>query len=145
MSKRDRLARPVLLSALLERSPKLRHPGNVPWAVWRQVVGSNVARRSRPTSLTSGTLFVTVSSSAWAQELSLLSRGIIERLRATGYGVTLLRFGVGKVELPEHATARRKVQKRALPEELRARLSRLDDPELRELIARAASYDRSDD
>lgn len=77
--------------------------------------------------------------------MSLLSRGIIERLRATGYGVTLLRFGVGKVELPEHATARRKVQKRALPEELRARLSRLDDPELRELIARAASYDRSDD
>jgi hypothetical protein len=49
------------------------------------------------------------------------------------------------VKLPRRATPTQKVRKKPLPEELADRLSRLDDPALRELIARAASYDRGGD
>jgi hypothetical protein len=130
---------------VLERSRRLAEPGNVPWSVWREVVGSNVARRSQPTKLSGSTLFVRVTSSAWAQELSFLSRSIIERLRRAGYGVNALRFSVGPVKLPRRATRTQKVRKKPLPKELADRLSRLDDPALRELIAQAASYDRGSD
>lgn len=103
-------------------------------------MGLRVARRSRPAGFSGTTLFVTVTSSAWAQELSFLSRSIVERLSALGHGVTTLRFQVGKVELPGRAPEPVRVEKTPLPEGLSERLSQLDDPELGRLIAEAASY-----
>jgi hypothetical protein len=132
---------PVSLGALLERSRRLTRATSVPWSVWREAVGAHVARRSRPSSLTDSTLFVTVTSSSWAQELSFLSRSIIERLARAGYRVTELRFSVGTVQLPERASRTQKVRRRALPEGLAERLARIEDPRLCELIAHAASYD----
>jgi hypothetical protein len=56
-----------------------------------------------------------------------------------------LRFSVGPVQLPARAARTQKVRRRALPDQLQDTLSRLDDPRLCELIARAASYDREHD
>lgn len=49
-------------------------------ADWEQIVGSEIARRSRPEKLYKGTLFVKVMGSAWAQELSFHKATIIRRV-----------------------------------------------------------------
>jgi predicted nucleic acid-binding Zn ribbon protein len=141
MSNRDTSVKPSLLGQLLARSPRLASRG-VSWQTWRDVVGLRVARRSHPGGLSGTTLFVVVTSSAWAQELSFLSRNIVERLSALGHPVASLRFQVGKVELPARAPAPARVEKAPLSQELQTRLSELDDPELCRLIAEAASYRR---
>jgi predicted nucleic acid-binding Zn ribbon protein len=138
---RDRLTRPVPLVELFAKSARLA-PRGVAWQTWRDIVGSHVARRSRPNGLSGSTLFVTVSSSSWAQELSLLGPRILERLAKAGHPITALRFQVGEVKLPPRAPEPRQVSRRSLPPELQARLSTLDDPRLRELIAEAAGYTR---
>lgn len=114
--------------------------GKLTWQVWRDVVGSRVAKRSTPNRLEAGTLFVTVSSSAWAQELSFLSNTIRGKLADKGHAVRALRFVVGDVNLPTRATPSRRVVREELSSELSSRLERLEDPKLRELIAEAASY-----
>jgi len=49
-------------------------------ADWEQIVGPEIARRSRPERLYKGTLFVKVMGSAWAQELSFHKATIIRRV-----------------------------------------------------------------
>jgi hypothetical protein len=141
MAEHERSKKPAPLGQLLAASPRLAARG-VSWQTWREVVGLHVARRSRPAGLNGSTLFVTVTSSAWAQELSFLSRSIVQRLAALGHPIATLRFQVGEVELPPRAPKSTKVEKTKLPEELAAQLARLDDPELRRLIAEAATYRR---
>src|SRR4051812_39818929 len=68
---------------------------------WEIAVGSRIATRTRPVRLTRGTLYVMASSAAWAQELSLLSDGILESLRRVVPDVKALRFQVGPVEAPK--------------------------------------------
>ncbi|HEV2038013.1 MAG TPA: DciA family protein [Candidatus Eremiobacteraceae bacterium] len=50
-------------------------------AAWEQTVGSDVARRSRPTKFHHGVLTVLTASSAWSDELSLHSPRIIVALQ----------------------------------------------------------------
>lgn len=133
---------PAALADLLKKSRSLKPASGLTWHAWRDVVGSRVASRSVPRALDGQTLVVTVSSSAWAQELSFLSRTIRSKLAKEGYVVHALRFVVGTLRLPERAPAARRVERSPLPSELSARLERLDDPTLRELIAEAASYRR---
>lgn len=134
---------PLSLGSVLGKSARLvpKH-GSVPWLTWRDVVGNDVARRSSPRSAQGSTLFVTVSSSAWAQELSLLSDTILARLRKLGFRLTSLRFNVGVVELPKQAQPSARVERRSLPPELEHRLEAIEDPKLRALIEEAASYRR---
>jgi predicted nucleic acid-binding Zn ribbon protein len=47
---------------------------------WEEIVGTGIARRTRPRSLKSGTLTVEVTDAAWAQELQFRSDVIISRL-----------------------------------------------------------------
>ena len=48
---------------------------------WKDIVGEDIAKRSKPDSLRNGTLVVSVSSSAWAQELSFYKGVILQRLK----------------------------------------------------------------
>jgi len=55
---------------------------------WDRLVGPDVAAHCRPERLTDGELVLVAESTAWATQLRLLSRSILERLRAeVGEGV----------------------------------------------------------
>ncbi|RIL12353.1 MAG: hypothetical protein DCC75_00635 [Proteobacteria bacterium] len=47
---------------------------------WEEIVGGEIAKRTRPECLRQGALVVRVSNSAWAQELSFHKEVIIKRL-----------------------------------------------------------------
>jgi predicted nucleic acid-binding Zn ribbon protein len=114
---------------------------------WPELVGEEVARNAWPARIgRDGTLYVHTSSSAWAFELGQLAPTILERLRETLPKAALkaLRFAVGN--LPELAATtaegagaeapRPGPKERAAAAELTASLT---DPELRDLVARAAA------
>lgn len=77
--------------------------------MWLEVVGAHVAGRSRPGRVFDGKLQVTVTTSAWAQELSHLSGELLDRLRARGVELEGLRFRVGEVPRSDYAPGRRDV------------------------------------
>ena len=115
--------------------------------VWPELVGEEVSRNAWPARIArDGTLHVHTSSSAWAFELGQLAPDILERLRKTLPKTTppALRFAVGNLPEPELTTAERAgpevprpgPQERAAAAELTASLT---NPELRELVARAAA------
>jgi predicted nucleic acid-binding Zn ribbon protein len=49
---------------------------------WKEIVGEEIAKRSSPEKLIRGTLYISVSSSTWASELSLMSVQLIEKINA---------------------------------------------------------------
>jgi len=116
-------------------------------SVWTQAVGETVARQAWPLRLgRDGTLHVATTSATWAFELDRLSPEIEHRLSAAAGDAAprKLRFRVGPV--PEPAAAE---QTRNLPEqgfsptpavvaEAASLASAIEDPELRELVSRAA-------
>ena len=54
-------------------------------ADWPRLVGDRIAKVSTPESVTQdGTLFVRVASSAWVQELQLITPDILRRLNESG-------------------------------------------------------------
>jgi len=114
---------------------------------WPELVGEEVARNAWPARIArDGTLHVHTGSSAWAFELGQLAPTILERLRETlpKTAPKALRFAVGNLPEPEMTTAERAgpeaprpgPKERAAAEELTASLT---DPELRDLVARAAA------
>jgi predicted nucleic acid-binding Zn ribbon protein len=107
-------------------------------ADWRRAVGERLARKTHPERASDGVLTVRVPSSTWAQELSLLSDVVLERLSAAGHRLQKLRFQVSPRQ-PTREAPVHQVQRASLPTSLRASLERVDDPELRAAIAEAAS------
>ena len=62
---------------------------------WREAVGPELARRTRPGGLRAGTLTVMVDNSPWLQELSMRSAEVLESVRARfGPAVTALRLSL---------------------------------------------------
>ena len=129
-------------------APKSAPPRDLPPDVvdevtWRRLVGVGIAKRTRPVSLSRGVLLVQVGSSAWAQQLSMLTDTIRERLADMGLVVGSLRFRVGPVEPLRREPAKvvivREVPMAPLPEELRRTLAEVEDLELRAAITRAAA------
>jgi hypothetical protein len=117
-------------------------------AAWPAAVGDAVARRAWPLRISrDGTLHVAVESATWAQELTLLESDVLDALRAQLADATpvKLRFAVGPI--PEQSAQLEPVGTVAveLPEvppevaaEALSAAAAIDDPELRELVARAA-------
>ena len=116
--------------------------------VWPEAVGEAVARQAWPLRMgRDGTLHVATASSTWAFELDRLSPDIVKRLAmlAGASAPARLRFRVGPVPEPatpsavpaESASKSREVSPEATAEATSI-ASRIDDPELRELVARAA-------
>jgi predicted nucleic acid-binding Zn ribbon protein len=85
------------------------------WQAWDEVVGRTISRNAQPVRLDGSRLIVTVRSSSWLQELSLLQRELIARLNEW-MGREVVRelfFVVGRVEhhtsesAPRSGTGRR--------------------------------------
>ena len=117
---------------------------------WTELVGPKIAQRTRPDGVRDRTLYIEVVSSAWLQELNLLRpqlfANLLERLgeprlfddmkfrlagRYPRSGVTVPRARPVKPQkpLPPPATG-------AARESIIRDVARVDDDELRELIAR---------
>jgi len=60
------------------------------WARWSDILGSDLARRAIPRSLSGGVLTVAVANSAWMQELSYLKPALLERF-AHEIGTTVVK------------------------------------------------------
>lgn len=113
--------------------------------VWQEVAGVGFARRTHPTRFDRGTLYVQVASAGWAQELALVEKVILERLRERGVVVERLRFTVTEVARPErggvYAPPRSAVEaarEKKLSAEAARALERVSDPSLREVIEKTA-------
>jgi hypothetical protein len=116
-------------------------------AAWPDAVGEGIARNAWPARIgRDGTLHVAVTSSAWAFELGAHAAEILGRLRdAVGDAApAALRFTPGPVPEPEREepelapAAVPKPTPGELAEAERAAAS-IEDPQLRELVRRAAA------
>lgn len=113
-------------------------------------MGDRIAARTRVGVLAKGILTIKVSSAAWSTELGFLKPEILRRLQAGGLDVTDLRFKIdaGSSEPtkrlrspfanPGAPAAVHEEEEVPLPDELLARLHRIEDPTLRAAIAEAA-------
>ena len=112
---------------------------------WQRAIGERIASRSCPENLRDGVLTLTVVSSVWAQELSLLSGTIIERLASAGFAVRI-RCRVVAPRARERQNSRQPamaptpttVPKVELPAELTSKLAQIADEDLRDIIEAAA-------
>ncbi len=107
---------------------------------WRRLLGDRVARRTEPGALSGGVLTIYVASAPWAQELSLLTNELLERLKPLNLRIASVRFRV-RQQIQGSAAARTKRRPAArapLPAELAQRVEAVEDPELRQVIADAA-------
>ena len=117
-------------------------------AAWPTVVGDAVARHAWPLRIArDGTLHVATASSTWAHELGFLSDEILERLRAQlgTDAPTKLRCAVGpipEVDRSDEESPEPLPDEDDMPFEVRSEAaavaSAITDPELREIVARAA-------
>ena len=124
-----------------DRFARRRPP--IPMKDWKVVVGLRIADRAHPITLERGILLVKVTTSVWANELQMLAPELVARLRVRGYAVDQLRFRVGPLEMPDRPPERRVTRivppPVALGAELKASIAEVGDPDLRAVIARAAS------
>ena len=67
-------------------------------ACWAEVVGEEIAARTRAVKIDHAILFVHVDHSAWMQELHFMEKEIIERLKKKKPNIKIrkIRFGTGK-------------------------------------------------
>ena|SRR2546423_8221172 len=110
-----------------------------------QVAGARIGAHARGERLRGSILYVRCDSSAWTQHLHVMKESLLERLHKTpgGEGVAELRFNVGPLDevagwdLPAAATeAAAPAAPAALPEEVARALGSVEDPELRDELAR---------
>ena len=117
-------------------------------AIWPEVVGATVSRRAWPLRMAGDrTLHVATESATWAHELDLLGPEILERLtsRLGDDAPAKLRFAVGPVPEPAAPSPPSEQPPAPLAEvppetesQATAAAAAIDDPELRELVVRAA-------
>jgi hypothetical protein len=101
-------------------------------AAWPEAVGEGIARNAWPARVArDGTLHVNALDSVWAFELQQRAAEIAERL-----GVPAVRFVPGPVPEPAHEPTAEAERDRLQGEALAAPI---EDPELREAVARAAA------
>jgi len=116
---------------------------------WPVAVGDAVARHAWPLRIArDGTLHVATASASWAQELAFLSDEILERLREHlgPDAPTKVRCAVGPIPEAERIADESRFEEFPsvddIPPEVRSAAasaaSAISDPELREMVARAA-------
>ena len=116
-------------------------------SAWPDAVGPAIAAQAWPARLArDGTLHVATSSSVWAFELTKLAAAILPRLaeRLGDRTPATLRFAPGRLpaRAPETVSSASPTVPEVRPADLAAgaEIARaIEDPELRELVARAAA------
>lgn len=139
--RRHTLQAPEPVDAILARAGEDRFaPDRPPISVplWRTIVGPRVADRALPVRLENGNLLIRVATSAWAQELSMLSETILERLREHEIEVKRLSFRTGPIDPPQRPPERRQSTKvpppAPIPPSIGQTLDAVFDDELRDAI-----------
>jgi hypothetical protein len=143
LSKADRQDPTLLRLLVADARVGLVRAGGCPLDAftWQRAIGERIAARSCPEQLRDGVLTLRVASSVWAQELSLLSATIIERLAPFGFVVQKIRCRVGTVEAQPRAKTTRPIVSLPpveLPADLSKQLARITDDDLRASIETAA-------
>ena len=82
---------------------------------WTGAAGPDVARRSRPQTLSNGCLTVVVDNSPWLQEMTLRAAELTARLRERFPEVCSLRFVLGRLEPLETPAAGPERAQRVVP------------------------------
>ena len=116
---------------------------------WTDLVGPKIAQRTRPDGVSDRILYIEVATSAWLQELNLLRSqllaNLVERLGEPRLFDDLkFRLAGRNKQHPTVPRARKQPVQKPLPppatgaarEQIVAEVSKVDDEELRELIAR---------
>ncbi len=49
---------------------------------WEEIVGSEIYKKAKPEKITRGILYISVTTSTWANELSLMSNQLIEKINS---------------------------------------------------------------
>lgn len=114
---------------------------------WRSMVSPRTLSHARPTSIRRGVLYLTVTDPLWMSELTYFVPRFLEALNGAlpaGERLKSIRLRVGQLEdMP--GTRRRRASEppppapSSLTREVRDRLERIDDPELRDQMARIAA------
>ena len=80
-------------------SPPQREQFRV-WDIWEEVVGPQIAGKTRPEALRNGVLVVSVTSSVWMQELSFMKQKILDLINQTLAPATIreIRFKLGDIQ-----------------------------------------------
>jgi hypothetical protein len=117
---------------------------------WAVLVGADMARRTRPQSLTNGCLHVVVDNSPWLHELTLRAPQLTARLAAEHPAVRSLRFTLGTFETePRSRSSRHELRSTVLTDDDRRDIdeaaSAISDPALadvaRRLLTTARRFD----
>jgi hypothetical protein len=110
------------------------------WSLWGDIVGEQIARRTKPERLRNRILFVTVSSSTWMQELQTMKPLLLERIQKSVKGEFIrdIRFSLGEViPLPHDApelTAEIELKEAEISAEMEGYLEQVKDNELKTLM-----------
>ena len=114
-------------------------------AVWERVMPPRVVKNASPTRLRGGVLHVETTTSAWAQEVTLMAPTLLGKLRLAmpALEIESLRVRAGQRPRRPPADERRPpkvapIAEADLPGSLRDALERVDDASLREVLTRAA-------
>jgi hypothetical protein len=129
----------VLISAVPQLSDRL--PEYHIRRAWAALVGPDMARRTRPQSLTNGCLHVIVDNSPWLHELTLRVAELTARLAAEMPAIRSLRFTLGTLETePRSRPERRERRTTALTDDDRRDIdeaaSAISDPALADVARR---------
>ncbi len=49
---------------------------------WEEIVGTEIYKKAKPKKVTAGVLYMSVTTSTWANELSLMSGQLIEKINS---------------------------------------------------------------
>ncbi len=68
--------------------------------IWKEAVGENASKHTKPKSIKKGTLFITVDDSSWMYDLTLKKRDIVSSLdgKLKGRKVKDIRFRIGVIK-----------------------------------------------
>jgi hypothetical protein len=147
---RPRLERPIRVRELLAAAVPGLRDRLVEVAIrqdWAAIAGRELARRSRPAELRTGTLAVTVDTSPCLHEMTLRSGQLLAGLQARhGTAIRALRFALGTVPAaPQPAASRRSRAGEVLSPEESASVEQLAapiaDPALAASVRRVISKD----
>ncbi|MGH7845650.1 MAG: DUF721 domain-containing protein [Candidatus Binatia bacterium] len=111
------------------------------WPIWNDSVGPVVARNAQPEKIRNGTLFVSVTSPTWMNELQYVKEIIIDKLneRIGREVVKNIFFVMGRQEAPKPPQpAQAPAESAASPEpQLKeTQLESIRDPEVRHVLKR---------
>ncbi len=114
---------------------------------WEQAVGAVIARHAQPSAIRAKKLTVTVDSSAWMQQLSLLRPEILSRVNAClgEEAVEAITLRLGELDLPAAPRHEPQPPRGTLDAEERGKVesyvAAIADPEVRESFRRMIEKD----